>query len=222
MDRRIVIAVALAGVMARPAVAADLMARPADVAAPAPLWTGLYAGVNLGGAWSTGPNMSGVIGGGQVGYNWQLGSLVFGPEADIQGADLHSARFLTNALGHVITSNRSVDYLGTVRGRVGFAHDHWLAYGTGGLAYTTINSNGMGIVGVTGNYSGSNTNVGFAVGGGLEWAFRDRWSAKAEYLYSEFSGNTNVYPTTTPAITIHYNTLRMNTARIGVNYRFGP
>jgi outer membrane immunogenic protein len=75
---------------------------------------------------------------------------------------------------------------------------------------------------VTGNYAGSNTNVGFTVGGGFEWAFRDRWSAKAEYLYSEFAGNTNVYPTTAPVITIHYNTLRMNTARIGVNYHFGP
>jgi outer membrane immunogenic protein len=222
MHRRIILVVALATISAQPVIGADIAARPLAVAAPAPLWSGLYGGVNLGGAWTSGPTMSGVIGGGQVGYNWQLGSVVFGAEADIQGTDLNSSRILTNSLGQAITSNRSVDYLGTVRGRLGFARDAWLAYVTGGLAYTTINSSGAGLVGITGNYSGSNTDIGFAVGGGLEWAFRDRWSAKAEYLYSEFSGNTNIYASTSPVITVRYNTLKTNIARIGVNYHFAP
>jgi outer membrane immunogenic protein len=222
MHRRIMLVVALATISAQPVIGADLGARPLAVTAPAPLWSGFYAGVNLGGAWTSGPTMSGVIGGGQVGYNWQLGNWVFGPEADIQGTDLHSSRVLTNSLGHAITSNRSVDYLGTVRGRLGLARDAWLAYVTGGLAYTTIDSNGAGLIGVAGNYSGSNTNVGFAVGGGIEWAFLDRWSAKAEYLYSQFSGNTNTYATTAPVITVRYNDLKANIARFGVNYHFAP
>src|SRR5213076_870157 len=95
MQRRIMLAVALATISAQPVIGADLGASPLAVTAPAPLWTGLYAGVNLGGAWTSGPSMSGVIGGGQVGYNWQLGSVVLGAEADIQGADLNSSRVLT-------------------------------------------------------------------------------------------------------------------------------
>jgi outer membrane immunogenic protein len=222
MHRRIMLMVALAAVSAQPVLGADLGARPLAVTAPAALWSGFYAGVNVGGAWTSGPSMSGVIGGGQVGYNWQFGNWVFGPEADIQGTDLHSSRVLTNVFGQSVTSNRSVDYLGTVRGRIGLVSGDWLPYLTGGLAYTTINSNGAGVVGIAGNYSASNTNVGFTVGGGVEWAFRERWSAKAEYLYSEFSGNTNTYATTTPVITIRYNTLQVNMARVGVNYHFAP
>ena len=223
MHYRIMAGMALTAVIAAPASAADLAVRPAAVAAPAAIWTGVYAGVNLGGDWAdSGPIRRGVLGGGQIGYNWQHGNLVLGAETDIQGAGMQRSQVLTSAIASAITSNQSVDYLGTVRGRIGLASGNWLAYASGGLAYTTINRDGAGIVGVTGSYSGSNTDIGYAVGAGLEWAFLERWSAKAEYLHSEFSGDTVTYPTTAPAITIHYNPLKMNIARIGVNYRFGP
>lgn len=214
--------VALAGLAASPAIAADL---PLKAVPPVPvyLWTGFYAGLNLGGDWrASGPSASGVIGGGQVGYNWQYGSLVLGGETDIQGTSLHGSTVLFSAIGNSITSNTSLDYLGTLRGRVGLAHDRWLAYATGGLAYTSINHDGMGLVGVGGTYSGSNEKAGFTVGGGVEWAFRDRWSAKAEYLYTQFPSFTNVYTTTSHPITVNYGDLKLNILRLGVNYRFGP
>jgi outer membrane immunogenic protein len=219
---RVGIVVALAGLAVSPALAADLPLRPVPTL-PAYLWTGFYAGLNLGGDWRTGgANASGVIGGGQLGYNWQFGSLLLGGEADIQGTSFHGSRVLVSTLGNSITSNTSLDYLGTLRGRVGFAHDRWLVYGTGGLAYTTINHDGMGLVGVGGTYSGANTKTGFAAGGGVEWAFADRWSAKAEYLYSQFPGFINVYTTTSHPITVTYGDLKLNILRLGVNYRFSP
>jgi outer membrane immunogenic protein len=212
----------LAGLAVSPAIAADLPLQPVPPL-PAYLWTGFYAGVNLGGDWrATGADASGVIGGAQVGYNWQFGSLVLGGETDIQGTSLNGSTVLFSAIGNSITSNTSLDYLGTLRGRVGFALDRWLVYGTGGLAYTTINHGGVGLVGVSGTYSGANTVAGFAAGGGVEWAFADRWSAKAEYLYSQFAGFTNVYTTTSHPITVRYGDLNLNILRLGVNYRFSP
>jgi outer membrane immunogenic protein len=115
-----------------------------------------------------------------------------------------------------------VDYLGTVRGRLGFARDRWLAYVTGGFAYTTINHDGVGLAGIAGSYSASDFKAGYTVGAGAEWAFSDRWSAKAEYLFSQFPSKTNVYNTTAPPITIRYVSLAFNEVRIGVNYHFAP
>ena len=214
--------VGLAGLAGSPAIAADLPAPPVP-ALPAYLWTGFYAGLNLGGDWrATGADASGVIGGGQFGYNWQFGPLVLGGETDIQGTSLHGSTVLFSTIGHSITSNVSLDYLATLRGRVGFAHDRWLVYGTGGLAYTTINHDGMGLVGVSGTYSGSNERNGFAAGGGVEWAFWDRWSAKAEYLYVQTPHFTNVYTTTSHPITVNYSDFKLNIVRLGLNYRFSP
>jgi outer membrane immunogenic protein len=213
---------AWAALAASPAIAADLPMK-AVPALPAYLWTGFYGGVNLGGDWrASGADASGVIGGAQVGYNWQFGSLVLGGETDIQGTSLHGSTVLFSTIGHSITSNTSLDYLGTLRGRVGLARDRWLVYGTGGLAYTTINHDGMGLVGVAGTYSGSNEKTGFTVGGGVEWALWDRWSAKAEYLYTQFPSFTNVYTTTSHPITVNYGDLKLNILRVGVNYRFIP
>jgi outer membrane immunogenic protein len=213
---------ALAGLAISPAIAADLPIK-APPALPIYLWTGFYAGANLGGVWTaSGVDASSVIGGGQLGYSWQFGSLVLGAETDIQGMGLHRSAVLFSAIGNSITSNTSVDYLGTLRGRVGFARDRWMVYGTGGFAYTTIDHDGMGLVGVAGTYSGSNERNGFAVGAGAEWMFADRWSAKAEYLYTQFPHFTNVYTTTSHPITVNYGDLKLNIVRLGVNYHFSP
>ena len=117
-----------------PAAAADLYGKaPAFAAAPFSgyNWNGAYVGVNLGYQWgkvtnwpSTSPN--GVMGGVQVGYNWQVGQFVFGAEADLQGSgaeDTFAAWKFSNP------------WFGTVRGRAGYAMNNVLAYATGGLAY---------------------------------------------------------------------------------------
>jgi outer membrane immunogenic protein len=150
----------------------------------------------------------GFIGGGQVGYNMQFGqSFVVGLEADIQGVATGSSRwssttaapwgnfFLTGQTTSVQSVSRSLDYLGTVRGRVGFLiMPALLVYGTGGLAYGGVQMNAAMLQsdspaafnvtstwGATSAYS--NTRAGWTVGGGLEWMFMPNWSAKVEYLY---------------------------------------
>jgi outer membrane immunogenic protein len=158
------------------------------------------------------------IGGGQLGYNYQVGSFVGGIEADIQGIagskGSGSMSRLNRVFGNntsndnvaaVFSAQKSLDYLGTVRGRVGYLFlPNLLVYGTGGLAYGGINLNVGGVIGLAptvpgfttngpgaGSYSG--TQVGWTAGGGLEWMFMPNWSAKVEYLYYDLgTARTNV------------------------------
>jgi outer membrane immunogenic protein len=151
---------------------------------------------------------SGFIGGGQIGYNYQFGTiLVAGIEADIQGAGARaSARaigigpeptlsailgFPINAVSNLFASN-AVDYLGTVRGRFGFlVTPALLIYGDGGFAYggahqditisTNLSAFPVGFTGVSAGFS--NTRLGWTAGGGFEWMFLPNWSLKAEYLF---------------------------------------
>src|ERR1700687_2347232 len=114
------------------AFAADLPRSPAPYYNPAPSslynWSGFYAGLNLGYGWgketNTGVNPSGILGGGQVGYNWQSGQFVFGGEADLQGSGANDT---------FAPWKFSNPWFGTVRGRVGYAFNNILLYGTLGL-----------------------------------------------------------------------------------------
>src|SRR6476620_1381795 len=117
--------------------AADLAARPytkAPVAVASVYnWTGFYLGIVGGGAWENGsgdPKMKGGFVGGTAGYNWQTGNVVFGIEADGSWADVNAS---ATALGVTVTSK--TDALGTVRGRIGYAVNNVLFYGTGGYAW---------------------------------------------------------------------------------------
>jgi outer membrane immunogenic protein len=220
--RTSVIAAATAGFIGSSAFAADVPIQPAAIAAPSYSWAGLYAGVNLGGAWTARGAHTTVIGGGQLGYNWQFGSLVVGAETDIQGMALRGSARLAGPFGLAATENASVDYLGTVRGRIGLTRDRWLTYTTAGLAYTTVHHEGAGLVGITGNYSALNDRIGYALGSGIERPFLDRWSAKAEFLFARFPGRTNTYTTTAPPMVVTYEGLKLGMLRFGLNYRFVP
>ena len=174
------------------ALAADLPSRPAPVApvyVPIFTWTGLYVGLNAGVGWADnttlfvddslfGPSSFGVgsdagfVGGGQIGYNFQTGAFVFGVEADIQYADL-SSKANWGAYSYSFNGGGS-QYFGTVRARVGYAFDRVLVYVTGGLAYGGLNDNWWG---------GSNSSTGWTLGGGVEYAFTNNWTAKIEGLY---------------------------------------
>ncbi|MCC3246400.1 outer membrane beta-barrel protein [Methylocystis sp. WRRC1] len=176
-----------------------------------PLW--FQGNAFASSAWGAVPtsNASGFIGGGQIGYNWQFGgSFLTGVEADIQGIAASSGRSnvtgvafnaLTGAMAMTTTDvSKRLDYLGTVRGRLGYlVTPTLLAYGTGGLAYGGVGLNasqfsfdtgaffGAGI----GNTTFSNTLVGWTAGGGVEWMFMPGWSAKGEYLYYDLGSTTN-------------------------------
>jgi outer membrane immunogenic protein len=177
---------------------------------------------NVGGAIATqgtgsvSTKNNGFIGGGQLGYNWQAGTFVYGLETDIQGlAGSNGGSSITN-VGTVpgaattisstgtITSSKSVSYLGTLRGRVGvLAAPSFLFYGTGGLAYggvktSTTVTEGLGFTDTPGSFgtsgSATSTRVGWTAGAGIEWLFWSRWSAKIEYRYYDLGSVTNNLP----------------------------
>jgi outer membrane immunogenic protein len=202
--RAIAIAAAL---IASPASAADLYGRaPGPAYAAAPFngynWNGAYVGANLGYQWGKVTNWgnaapSGVMGGGQVGYNWQSGVFVFGLETDIQASganDTFAAYKFSNP------------WFGTLRGRAGYAMNNVLLYGTGGLAY------GGGRVEL-GPFSEWQSHLGWTVGAGVEVGLTPNWSAKAEYLYVRLEDRGYV-------LTGLNNGFQSNIFRLGVNYRF--
>ena len=210
MKRLLVATTALTALAASAAFAADIPAARMPAKAPAMMpvynWTGFYIGANLGGAWTNdviaGRNTSGVIGGGQIGYNWQpVGSnWVLGLEADFQG----SSQKESVTVG-ALTATGKLPWFGTVRGRVGYTWDRVMLYATGGYAYQQFEVSAT-IPGVS--VAVSNTRGGYTVGGGVEWAFFDRWSAKGEYLYINTNGSGLG------------GRIDNNIVRAGVNYRF--
>jgi outer membrane immunogenic protein len=185
------------------AAAADFSRRHYTV--PAPLgaysWAGPYLGANVGYQWSTVTNNSakpsGIMGGLQAGYNWQTGQFVFGAEADLQ---------LSAADDVFAPWQFSNPWFGTLRGRIGFAMNNILFYGTLGIALGTVRLDRAGI-------DESNTHLGWAGGLGMEVGLTSNWSAKAEYLYVDLSDRNYVLTGGTIG-------LESNILRLGVNYRF--
>lgn len=208
------IAAALLAVgVATTASAADLPRQYTKAPAYAPPvgynWTGLYIGVNAGYGWASDDNADGFVGGGQIGYNWQgAGSpWVFGIEADYQGNDQD-----TTTVSGAATATARIRSFGTVRGRVGYAWDRFMVYGTGGFAYQN-NSVDLTVGGVTASSTGYDS--GYAVGGGIEWAAWDRFSFGVEYLYVGVQDRS----VSVGAVTATAN-LDNNIVRAKLNYRF--
>jgi outer membrane immunogenic protein len=247
-------AVAVIG-FASVASAADLpvkapMYTKAPVMAPLYNWTGFYIGLNAGYSWgrqdndlvdaatgvtilSNSDNLNGFIGGGQIGYNWQVNQWVFGLEADFQGSGQKGdgTFFLPGGvIGELAIPSTSIaytdklDWFGTVRGRIGYAMGatgNWLPYVTGGWAYGHGEISGTTTRGaVVTSFSGSQDYSGWTVGGGLEWAFMDHWSAKAEYLYIDFGNGPTVAANAAGTLNIVSGRMTDNIARLGVNYKF--
>jgi outer membrane immunogenic protein len=190
----------------------------------------------LGGGVTDHPD--GVIGGGQIGYNWGFcnswgwgNGWVIGIEADFDGSGQRTTdNFDFVGLGGSAFSGSFTDRLqwfGTVRGRVGIAFDRVFPYVTAGWAYGNRTFDGtLTVNGVTNSFDASTTLTdGWTVGGGVEWAFWDHWTAKFEYLYIDFGNrndNNNFIVLTTPASPVNITTGHFtdNVVRAGVNYRF--
>jgi outer membrane immunogenic protein len=209
-----------------------------------------------------GGNRSSFMGGGQIGYNWQSRFFVGGIEADIQGfarnGSLTGSGVALVGPGSGVTGtpdnttftgSKSLDYFGTIRGRLGLtATPAVLVYATGGLAYgrvstsagfTTVNNAypGVGLSSTWGTAgSTSATRAGWTVGGGLEWMFAPHWSVKGEYLYYDLgsvtyglgSSGSIVLPgfggAGSPWFTNSSTASTKFTgsiARVGINYAFG-
>jgi outer membrane immunogenic protein len=186
-----------------------------------------------------GARSTGVTGGAQLGYNWQIGSLVTGLEADIQGSSIKGSARGTSILvstgapdpGGGILSEPKLSWFGTVRGRLGLTvTPDLLLYGTGGLAYGHVDASAnsqffdTGILQSEFPASVSKTKVGWTAGAGAEWMLARNWSAKLEYLYVDLGSESAIgdaVPVIDPQFKAGYTwRFRENIARVGVNYHF--
>jgi outer membrane immunogenic protein len=189
-----------------------------------------------------GSSKNAFTGGAQLGYNMQFGSVVAGVEADInyvdrKGGNVSGALFdpagtYTTTFGLVsydATGRRKSDWFGTVRGRLGFAFDRALVYATGGLAYGRVAGGGQlttfdAVPAVVSTYNAAGSDrdqFGWALGGGIEYAFAQNWSVKAEYLHVHFKDSTYTLTDTTGVFQFAVRqSNKMDLVRAGLNYRF--
>jgi high affinity Mn2+ porin len=237
-------------------VAADLPVKAKVPAAAADFsWTGFYIGGNVGAAtgktnWTAteaggpAPTLNGSINlfnsfdafegtgsyfiGLQAGYNYMLPSrFVLGVEADFAAPNtLAGTQTISSALiGQASYSDTVLDF-GTARGRIGYAFDHWLLYGTGGVAWTYDKLTRTQLAGMP---AGGSADVGtteaallwrwgWAAGAGIEVPIAPNWTAKAEYLAMEFNSRERNFPASAQSFN---SDLAVQTFRLGVNYQLG-
>lgn len=173
-------------------------------------WTGPYIGLHggygsgdfrasVGGA-STNLDPDGGFGGIQGGYNWQFApNWVFGLEGDSSWGSLKDTSGATKV---------EIDSMGTGRGRLGYAFNNLLLYGTGGLAYAHVKST------ATGPATSDHYMLGWTAGAGLEYQFMPRWSAKIEYAYMDFGDVSE-----TVGVTGLHDKLDAHMVKVGLNYQ---
>lgn len=188
-------------------------------------WTGFYVGINGGYGWSKisgdgtfGPasaTAKGFLGGGQVGYNYQMGSVVLGAEVDAAWANV---KYEEPLFAGTLTFKN--DYFITAAARLGYAFDRYLVYGKVGGAWTRDRWDGND--GAGGTVTGRNTRSGWMLGAGVEYAFMSNWSVKAEYDYLMFRAITPSLTTTGGLGVAGTASVKLNThiAKLGLNYRF--
>lgn len=241
MKRLLLSSVALAALSVSPALAADLPTKaPAYVPAPPPFsWTGFYVGASAGlvtqhtrdtdldgipilngiipGS-NYGITGSGFIGGVNAGYNLQFApNWVLGIEADISGTSLNNTESIIGFSGCRFAFKSKLSTLGTVRGRIGYAFDRALLYATGGLAYGRIENSVTNDSGEPGQYFQSKEwKTGWTAGGGLEYAFTNKWTARIEGLYVDLGTTTTA---NNSGCRFSFRN-RYGIGRVGMNYKF--
>ncbi|HLH98351.1 MAG TPA: outer membrane protein [Xanthobacteraceae bacterium] len=201
--------------------AADMLVK-APLAPVAPSWTGWYIGAHAGAAWQ---NMSAAniyggseqnhvdgssfIGGGQLGYNWQHGSSVFGIEADISGLSNGPSWHAGGTLAKSVST--STNWLSTIRGRMGLAVADTMVYATGGVAFGGVKNSQHVCSSPSHTFctkSESTTRVGWTIGGGVEHMWDAHWTIGLEGLFVDlgeskvsnpdpFAGSDNALKNTT-------------------------
>jgi high affinity Mn2+ porin len=240
----------------RPAAAADLGTMPvkASPAPASPDWTGFYLGGHLGYATGT-SNWTATQGGGaaplngsidlfnsydafkgtgsyfaglQAGYNRMLPSrFLLGVEMDFSAPNtIAGSQTVSSAPSEQASYTDTVLDFGTLRGRFGYAFDHWLVYGTGGVAWTYDKLERTQLAGTPagGNVAIGTTEAallwrwGWAAGAGVEVPIAQNWTAKLEFLTSEFGNRQKSFPSAAQAYT---SDLSMQSLRLGVNYQLG-
>jgi outer membrane immunogenic protein len=172
--------------------------RPPPRPLPFYTWTGFYVGAHVGPAGFSNGGGSGLVGGGQVGYNFQINpNWVLGIEGEFSGTTIGSSENFG-----AMSARAGIDWVSTLAPRVGYAFDRWLVYGKVGGAWIH-GSGGISAPGFSISFDG--TTSGWVAGVGAEYALRDNWTVKGEFETMDFGGCCN-----------------FNVFKAGVNYRFGP
>ena len=236
---------------------------PVAAASPAYDWSGFYVGGNVGYGWgsSTNPTVSvidpggfagtpgyfaaggnvtpnlrpaGVIGGGQIGFNWMFSpNWVAGLVTDIQGSGIKATRtnFVAPGAGltpSTQTNSEQIDWFGTFRAKFGYVQNNWLLYGTGGLAYGQVKTSGIFnilAIPVPAPFPGASsaTTTGGTAGAGLNYGLTPNWIVGVEYLYVGF-GRVSYVETFNTAPVLSTNTVSnraaANIGRVSLDYKF--
>jgi outer membrane immunogenic protein len=217
--------------------------------APSFNWTGPYAGFHIGYGWSDAdtnlsvvgfgqslplstlsPGPGGAVGGLQAGYNYQMGCFVVGIEADFSGSGISGTANVSPVTGYtfgVMTAHESINWFGTLRPRLGYiVMPNVLVYATGGLAYGDVSYSGnvsaQPVINIQYPASLSTTKVGWALGGGVEYALCRNWTIKAEYMYMDLGNESAIVGSIPPGVgEVGYDwKTTANIFQIGMNYKF--
>ena len=246
MRKTLIGAVALIALGTGVAGAADMPVKAPPSPLPPPFsWTGFYIGGNIGAAWaqrdvtdtlfgldfSNGGTKGRFIGGGQLGFNYQIGYFVIGAEGDFDAAasDNNNNITVVGPRGHSIqvVSNDNNNSVLTAAARFGFAVDHLLFYGKAGGGL--VGKNSYSVNDLTSNTffattSASNTRSGWLLGGGLEWAVTNNWTVKFEYDYLGLTSQSFTVPgTAIPVLagdTFNFGNNNIQMVKLGINYLF--
>lgn len=174
---------------------------------------------------------SGFVGGGQLGYNWQQGSWVYGVETDLSGTSLKSSMSgglsITGCPSDAANTSANVDWYGTLRGRAGWASGPFLVYGTAGLAYGQVELNSTFTAlspALTTTAQVSSTRAGWVIGAGIEYLLQPSLSLNLGYQYVDL-GTLSLASTTTSGgfVTQTASThAAFHVATLGLSWRFSP
>jgi outer membrane immunogenic protein len=225
-----------AGIMA----AAVMASAAAAAERPAANWSGCYLGASAGGQWtdtnynndltiggvqtSFDTNPSGVVGGLQIGCDYQLPSnWLIGIQGDFTWTDASDRKTIFPPLSFE-TAIFKIDWFASLTGRFGYAFGPWLVYGRGGVAWAKTEVHDFGQFFIpTIDVRGDSTDAGWTLGAGLEYAFAQSWSARIEYDYFDFGENTfTLSGTSTGGPTTLRASLKQHfsVVKVGINYRF--
>lgn len=243
MRRKVIgiLAVALGLGLAPAAMAADMPVKaPAVIQPIAYNWSGIYVGIQGGGAWGRSNetffnaantaafqgtqnyDISGGALGGVLGLNYQMGSIVLGVEGELNWANINGSSGVINVgppnLGD--TYNSRVNSYGTVKGRIGYAWDRTLLYVNGGGAWGRVRHeyNAANNGGAANSFSATNNETGWTIGAGFEYAFAPNWSARLEYNYISL-GTGSIQYSAVAANRSEWNE-RFSVVKAGLNYKF--
>ncbi len=173
----------------------------------------------------------GFVGGVHAGYNYQIGSFVLGVEGDLEAAGIDGDVTVTSPAfpGASATVSNEINFQGSLRARVGVAFDRALIYATGGVAFANIDNTysatvpAGAFVGVpAGTYSESfeDTQWGWTLGAGVEYAFTNNLTARVEYRYTQFDNYRNTSTFLSPGDSAEQEP-EFHTVRVGLSYKFG-